>query len=86
MKRNTIVLFVVLFILATFAWAGWANFEYRKEANEKMLAAAAMQGELVADPATGTLQYNSPLKGKPARWGEVGYMCHQQEWIAFRRL
>jgi cytochrome c biogenesis protein CcmG/thiol:disulfide interchange protein DsbE len=65
-KRNTLVLFAVLFILATFAWAGWANFEYRKQANEKMLAATAMQGELVADPATGTLQYNSPLKGKPA--------------------
>ena len=50
MKRNTIVLFVVLFILAVFAWAGWANWEYRQQAAEKLLASAA-KGELVPDPA-----------------------------------
>ena len=64
MKRNTLVLFVVLFIFATFAWAGWANFEYRKQAAERMLASAA-KGELVLD-AAGTPQYVSPLAGKPA--------------------
>ena len=64
MKRNTIVLFVVLFILATFAWAGWANFEYRKQAAERLLASAA-KGELVVD-AAGTPEYVSPLAGKPA--------------------
>lgn len=64
MKRNTVVLGAVLFILATFAWAGWANFEYRKQASDKVLAAAAM-GELAADPP-GTPQYGSVLKGKPA--------------------
>ncbi len=65
MKRNTIVLFVVLFILAIFGWAGWANWEYRQQAAEKLLASAA-KGELVPDAATGTLKYNSPFMGKPA--------------------
>jgi len=64
LKRNTFVLFIVLFILATFAWAGWANWEYRKQAAERALASAA-RGELVAD-ASGNLQYDSPLKDKPA--------------------
>ena len=65
MKRNTLVLTVVLFLLATFAWAGWANWKYRQQAAERMLASAA-KGELVPDPAGGMAQYNSPLKGKPA--------------------
>ena len=65
MKRNTIVLSVVLFILATFAWAGWANFEYRKQAAERLLASAA-KAELVPDPNGGAPQFISPLKGKPA--------------------
>jgi len=63
-KRNTLVLFVVLFIFATFAWAGWANFEYRKQAAERLLASEA-KGELVLD-AAGTPQYVSPLTGKAA--------------------
>jgi thiol-disulfide isomerase/thioredoxin len=66
LKRNTIVLGVTLLILATFAWAGWANFEYRKQAAERAMAAAAMQGELAAASDTGTPQLTSPLKGKPA--------------------
>ena len=65
MKRNTIVLTAVLFIMATFAWAGWANFEYRKQAADRVLASVA-QGELVPDPAGGAPQYVTPLKGKPA--------------------
>ena len=65
MKRNTLVLTAVLFILSTFAWAGWANYEYRKQAADRMLASVA-QGELVLDPESGTAQYLSPLKGKPA--------------------
>ena len=64
-KRNTIVLAVVLFALATFAWAGWANWEYRKQAADRLLASAA-KGELVADPGGGMPEYVSPLKGKPA--------------------
>jgi thiol-disulfide isomerase/thioredoxin len=63
-RRNTLVLGVVLLILATFAWAGWANFEYRKQAAERALAAMS-KGELVVD-AAGIPQYVSPLNGKPA--------------------
>jgi len=63
-KRNTLVLGVVLLIMSTFAWAGWANFEYRKQAAERALASVA-KGELVVD-AAGTPEYVSPLKGKPA--------------------
>ena len=65
MKRNTLVVTAVLFILAAFAWAGWANWEYRRQAAEKLLASAA-KGELVPDPAGGLPKYNSPFLGKPA--------------------
>ena len=51
--------------MATFAWAGWANFEYRQQAADRVLASVA-QGELVPDPAGGAPQYVTPLKGKPA--------------------
>ena len=64
MKRNTLVIIAVLFILAAFAWAGWANWEYRKQAAERRRASAT-QGELVVD-AGGAPQYLSPLQGKPA--------------------
>jgi len=64
-KRNTIVLGAVLLILAIFAWAGWANFEYRKQAAERLLASAA-KGELVVDASSGEAKYESPLTGKPA--------------------
>ena len=53
------------FILAIFAWAGWANWEYRQQAAEKLLASAA-KGELVPDPNGGMPKYNSPFMGKPA--------------------
>ena len=65
MKRNTLVLTAVLVIMATFAWAGWANFEYRKQAADRMLASVA-RGELVPDAAGGAPQYVTQLKGKPA--------------------
>jgi cytochrome c biogenesis protein CcmG/thiol:disulfide interchange protein DsbE len=65
LKRNTLVITAVLFILATFAWAGWANYEYRKQAAER-LAASAAQGMLAPDAAGGAPQYVTPLKGKPA--------------------
>ena len=51
--------------MATFAWAGLANFEYRQQAADHVLASVA-QGELVPDPAGGAPQYVTPLKGKPA--------------------
>ena len=65
MKRNTLVITAVLFILAAFAWAGWANYEYRKQVRERLLAMTP-QGELVANPAGGAPQYVTPLQGKPA--------------------
>ena len=65
MRRNTIVLTAVLFILAIFAWAGWANWEYRRQAAEKLLAGAG-QGELVPAPGGDAMNYVSPLNGKPA--------------------
>jgi hypothetical protein len=34
---------------------------------------------------TGTPEFQA-LKSHPGRWAEVGYMCKQQEWIAFRRV
>ena len=65
MKRNTIVLGITLLILAIFAWAGWANFEYRQQAAERRMSSVA-QAELVADPITGAPESLSPLVGKPA--------------------
>lgn len=65
MKRNTLVLGVVLLIMATFAWAGWANWEYRKQAAERLLENAA-KGELVVSAAGDTPQLVSPLVGKQA--------------------
>lgn len=66
MKRNTIVLFSVLFLLAVFAWAGWANWEHRRQALAQRQAAAVTHAELVPD-TTGTLQQNNlPLMDKPA--------------------
>jgi thiol-disulfide isomerase/thioredoxin len=63
-KRNTVVIGVTLLILATFAWAGWANWMYRKQAAERALAAAS-HGELV--PVAGDVpQQGSALMGKPA--------------------
>ena len=62
-KRNTLVTGIVLLILATFAWAGWANWQYRKQTTERRLADAS-QAELVeAGDAQAAL---SPLIGKPA--------------------
>ena len=65
MKRNTLVITAVLFILAAFAWAGWANWEYRQQTAERVLAGAA-QAQLVPDAAGGAAQFLSPLKGQPA--------------------
>ena len=65
LRRNTIVLITVIFLLAVFAWAGWANWEYRKQAAEKLLAHAG-QGDLVPAPGGDAMNFVSPLDGKPA--------------------
>jgi thiol-disulfide isomerase/thioredoxin len=64
-KRNTIVLGIVLLLLAIMGWAGWANWEYRKQAAEKRLATTTQKAELVAD-SSGAASYVSPLVDKPA--------------------
>jgi cytochrome c biogenesis protein CcmG/thiol:disulfide interchange protein DsbE len=64
-KRNILVTTVVLFILAAFGWAGWANFEYRKQATERLLASTE-HGQLIPESTGGPAQYASPLQGKPA--------------------
>lgn len=60
MKRNYLVLFLILASLALMFWAGWANFESRRQRAEQARAAhVALQPE--AENA-----YVSPLQGKPA--------------------
>ena len=65
MKRNTLVITAVLFILAVFAWSGWANWEYRRQAAEWVLASTA-QGVLLPDGTDGNAEFMSKLKGKAA--------------------
>ena len=65
MRRNTLVLGATLLLLAIFAWAGWANWEYRRQEAERQRSGAG-QGELVPVPGDGTAQTLSPLDGKPA--------------------
>jgi len=65
MKRNTIVLGTVFFLLAVFAWAGWANWEFRQQARERLLASAPV-GVLAASESGDEPQYVTPLLGKPA--------------------
>jgi thiol-disulfide isomerase/thioredoxin len=67
-RRNTLVLFIVLFLLAVFGWAGWANWEYHKQEAERRAAIAAEQGELVPTTSANgdTTGLVTPLEGKPA--------------------
>ncbi|MGC9223643.1 MAG: redoxin domain-containing protein [Terracidiphilus sp.] len=64
-RRNTLVLGATLLILAIFAWAGWANWEYRQQEAER-LRASSSQGEMMLTPDSGPPQIVSPLNGKPA--------------------
>jgi cytochrome c biogenesis protein CcmG/thiol:disulfide interchange protein DsbE len=59
------VLGVTLLILATFAWAGWANFEYRQQQAEKT-AASGVQATLEKGETADAMLTSSPLLGKPA--------------------
>jgi thiol-disulfide isomerase/thioredoxin len=61
-KRNTLVLGITLFVLAGFAWAGWANWEYRRQAADRVMA-ATLPPELVLAGDDGP---PSPLLNKPA--------------------
>jgi thiol-disulfide isomerase/thioredoxin len=63
--RNTLVLGATLVLLAIFAWAGWANWEYRRQLAARQRAEAA-QGELVPAPGGDATPYVSPLDGKAA--------------------
>ena len=65
-RRNTVVLSAVLFLLAVFAWAGWANWEYRRQESEKRTAAAAAEVTLSPAALAGGPITESPLKGKAA--------------------
>ena len=65
MKRNTIVIGLTLLILATFAWAGWANWEARKQAAERALASAS-HADLVPVAPGDVPAEASPLMGKSA--------------------
>lgn len=64
MRRNAIVLFAVLFLLSVFAWAGWANWEYRQQENDKRMAMMSV-AELIPAVAGGATVTVSPLQGKP---------------------
>ena len=66
MKRNTIVLGVTLLILAIFAWAGWANWEYRKQAAQKRADAAKLNAALATAANPEAMYTQSPLLGKQA--------------------
>ncbi len=65
-KRNTLVLTAVLFLLAVFAWAGWINWEYRKQEAERRAAQAVDQSMFVPNASGTALEFVTPLKGKPA--------------------
>lgn len=66
MKRNQVVLLAVLAALAIMFWAGFANFEHRKQEQERR---KAMELRLAPDAETAAMEgipYTSPLQGKPA--------------------
>ncbi len=71
-KRNTLVLALVTVILAVFAWAGWVNWQYRRQAAEEQAELANEHAKLFSSEGTGegtgssTLQSNNSLVGKPA--------------------
>lgn len=67
MKRNSLVLGITLLILAIFAWAGWANWEFRRQAAERRLAQAAHAELIPANSSDGdAMLTTSKLVGNPA--------------------
>jgi thiol-disulfide isomerase/thioredoxin len=66
LKRNVVVIAVVVFVLGLLSLAGWANWQNRKQAAIRLQAQQA-QAVLVADDNSGgALHMSSPLVGKPA--------------------
>jgi cytochrome c biogenesis protein CcmG/thiol:disulfide interchange protein DsbE len=65
LKRNTIVIGITLLILVGFAWAGWANWEYRRQAAERALASAS-HADLIPAAAGDLPPEVAPLMGKAA--------------------
>ena len=73
-KRNTIVLFVILILLAVFGWAGWANWMYHRQQAERRAALAVKKSETAPyanTPASAADMGDiagmpSPLVNKPA--------------------
>jgi cytochrome c biogenesis protein CcmG/thiol:disulfide interchange protein DsbE len=65
LKRNAIVVAIVVAVIAMLALAGWANLQNRKQ---QAAALASQQSRAVLVPATGNAApvFNSPLVGKPA--------------------
>jgi thiol-disulfide isomerase/thioredoxin len=64
MKRNAIVISVVIFVIGLLSVAGWANWQNRRQVRAA-LTAQQSQATLVSDSA-GMGQMTSPLVGKPA--------------------
>lgn len=72
-KRNTIVLFVVVILLAVFGWAGWANWMYHRQEAERRAALALKNSETAPyanasadDSDSDVAGIPTPLVGKPA--------------------
>ncbi len=63
MKRNTLVIDCCSVYPGIFAWAGWANWEYRRQAAERRLASTT-QGVLVPDAPGGTAEFMTQADGQ----------------------
>jgi cytochrome c biogenesis protein CcmG/thiol:disulfide interchange protein DsbE len=65
-KRKSLLLSAVLFILAALGWAGWASYELRRQAAERFQVLAAQKDEKAAEAAGDALPSLSHFKGKTA--------------------
>ena len=65
MKRNLLVISIVVFVLGLLGIAGWANWQNRKQAAAH-LQAQQSQAVLVPDTGSGMPMMTSPLVGKKA--------------------
>jgi thiol-disulfide isomerase/thioredoxin len=64
-KRNVVVISVVVLVLGLLSLAGWANWQNRRQAAARIQEQQS-QAVLVADSGAGALHMSSPLVGKPA--------------------